>query len=251
MKQDRRKEIENYIAERQEVTMTELAEKFEVSMNTIRADVAYLVDSGAAIKVYGGVQSSMEKNVSFFSSRVARNNAVKKAIARDAAELISDGDIIYIDAGTTTMYITDYIPSRKKVTVITPNLYVITNVLNKPNINLLVLPGELDRRTNSLKGANTFKELSKYQIQKAFMGCTGIAEDYRISVSNYVECEIKKTAVQQSRKRYLLVDSGKFEESSLLSYGQLSQMSGVFSDRNMPKKAMRYCETMGIKLEIV
>ena len=251
MKEVRRKKIANYITLRHNVTMDELVKKFGVSMNTIRADVAYLVNVGAAIKVYGGVQSPEEQPVAHFTSRLAQNQSVKKAIAQKAAGFIEDGDVIYIDAGTTAMYLPDFIPPQKHVTILTPNLYVITNASNKVNIKLFVLPGELDRRTNSLKATPSYLEMSNFRIQKAFMACSGVTTDARIAVSTYLECEIKKNALEKSVTHYLLADSSKFSVSSLLFYGSLSQIDVVFSDQALSADMVAYCHDNNISLVLV
>ena len=239
MKELRRKQIANYIAKQNSVTMTELVDTFQVSMNTIRSDISYLVRTGAVVKIYGGVQSAADIPVPYFTSRATLNMGKKKAIARKAAEQIYENDIIYVDSGTTTMYLLDYVDPKLPVTVITPNLYVITSLANKPKVKLVVLPGVLDRRTNSLKETNTFLELSKYQIHKAFMACSGVTPDGHISVSTYLESEIKKTAVQKSEKNFLLADSEKFLDSRLLSYGTISQMSCVYSDAGLHSEPLQ------------
>ena len=251
MKDQRRKEMERLIAERQNMTMEELCGAFGISINTARADIAYLVKTGAVTKVYGGVKSSLSKQVPLFSSRAMQNAGIKQQIAKKAAESIAEGDIVYLDAGTTTMHVPDYIPDDLQITIVTPNVSVISNMLSRPNIKLIVLPGILNRRTNALMDTNTFTELAKYHHSKAFMGTSGITEEGRLSVSSYVEYEIKRTAVAQSTQSFLLVDASKFGESNLMSYGTLDQMSGVITDSRVPGFCRDYCLEHHIPLTIV
>ncbi|HHW22084.1 MAG TPA: DeoR/GlpR transcriptional regulator [Clostridiaceae bacterium] len=251
MKDQRRKEMERLIAERQSMTMEELCKAFGISMNTARADVAYLTKTGAVTKVYGGVRCNLPKQVPLFTKRAAQNTSIKQQIARKAAELIVDGDIIYLDSGTTTMHVIEYIPNNINVTIVTPNVHIISKVFDKPNIRLIVLPGVLNRRTNSLMDTSTFTELAKYQHTKAFMGASGITEDGKLSVSSYMEYEIKRTAVAQSKQSYLLVDASKFGESNLMSYGNLNQMSMVITDSRVPEVYRSYCNENKIPLVLV
>lgn len=241
MKDQRRKEMERLITERQSMTMKELCSTFGISINTARADIAYLIKAGAVTKVYGGVKCNRPKQVSLFSSRATQNASIKQQIAKKAAELIVEGDIIYVDSGTTTMHILEYIPDDLHITIVTPSLYIISNVFNRPNIKLIVLPGILNRRTNSLADASTFTELAKYHHSKAFMGASGVTEDGKLSVSSYLEYEIKRTAVAQSKQSFLLVDSSKFGESNLMSYGTLDQMSQIITDVHVPGFCRDYC----------
>ena len=97
MKEERRKQMEALISRRQSITMEELCAHFGVSMNTVRADVAYLVDSGSAEKIYGGVRARARKQVPLFSSRTKENTERKRSIARAAETLIRDGDLLFLE----------------------------------------------------------------------------------------------------------------------------------------------------------
>lgn len=248
MKESRQMQMEKIIALRQNVTMDELSREFKVSINTVRADVAHLVSIGAVEKVYGGVRSCKKSEVALFDIRSAHQADYKRSIARQAAELVCDNDIIYIDSGTTTMLMPDYLRSRENVTIITTNMHIISTINDKTNLNLIVLPGTLDRRTNCLKDASTYSELRKYQPLKAFMATTGITADGRLNVSNYLEYEIKRAAMEQCRDKYLLADSAKFGESSLMSYGNLRDMNGVITDKDTPAIYLQLCQENHITL---
>lgn len=251
MKDQRRKDMERFITERQSVTMEELCKAFGISINTARADVEYLTKTGAVTKVYGGVRCNSPKQVPLFSKRAALNTNIKKQIAKKASEFIVDGDIIYLDAGTTTMHVIEYIPDNINITIVTPNVYIISRVFDMPNIRLIVLPGVLNRRTNSLTDTSTFTELAKYQHTKAFMGVSGVTEDGKLSVSSYMEYEIKRKAMAQSKQPFLLVDSSKFGECNLMSYGNLKQMSMVITDSGIPDLYRNFCDENKIPLIIV
>ena len=137
MKEERRKQMENLIAQRQNITMEELRSIFDVSMNTIRSDVAYLVESGAVEKVYGGVRIVPRQQVPLFVHRMNVATDAKRLIARCAESLINDGDKIYIDAGTTTMHLIDCLSPGKHVTVLTRSLYVMSRACENPNVELI------------------------------------------------------------------------------------------------------------------
>ena len=248
MKEDRRKLMGDLIAQKRHLTMEQLRDHFGVSMNTIRADVAYLVETGAVEKVYGGVRAAIHKEVPLFASRAMEHEAHKKRIAAAAEDLIEDLDIIFIDAGTTTMHLIDRLSSTKRVTVVTANLYVIQKAAEKDNVKLVVLPGTLNRRTNSLADTGTLEYLSRYRFSKAFMGVSGVSEDGRLNVSTYMEYEIKRAALKQSRAAYLLVDSAKFGSSGLMSYGTISETAAVITDPKCPDFVKELCKKGNISL---
>ena len=175
MKEERRKQMGDLVARVQRLSMEQLRDHFGVSMNTIRADVAYLVQTGAVEKVYGGVRAAEYKQVPLFESRALEHAAHKRRIAAAAADLIDDRDIIFIDAGTTTMHLLDYLSKNKHITVVTASLYVIHQAAAMDNVTLIVLPGTANRRTNALGDVGTLEYLSRYRFNKAFMGVSGIS----------------------------------------------------------------------------
>src|SRR4051812_29544606 len=112
--------IRDYIFEHQTVSFDELVNVFNVSKNTIRRDIQLLVESGDIKKVYGGVAVNHSTLVSF-TDRITRNQQQKKSIAQSAAQYVEDGDIIFIDSGTTTLELFEFLKT-KELTIITNNL---------------------------------------------------------------------------------------------------------------------------------
>lgn len=250
MKDDRRKQMEALTAQRGTVTMEELREIFGVSMNTVRSDVAYLVDTGAVEKIYGGVRAVQRQEVPLFTQRAQLRAEEKRRIAQYAQELIEDGDTLYIDAGTTTMHLIDFLDPGKRVTIVTGSLYVVHQAYDKPQVELIVLPGSLNRRTNSVADVSTLEFLGRYQFAKAFMGASGMSPDGRLNVSTYIEYELKKLAASQSRRKYLLLDSGKFGGGSLMSYGSLEDMTEIITGAPCPEEIQDLCGQKNVKLTI-
>lgn len=251
MKDSRRTEMEALISQRQRVSMQELCDTFGVSMNTIRADVAALVKAGVAEKVYGGVQVRRRSDVPLFKTRSLLRAETKRRLARAAAAEIAEGDILFIDSGSTTMYLLDYLDKGCRVTVVTPSIPVIQRALELPNVELVVLPGLYNRRTNALLDGSTAEYLSQYQHTKAFLGVSSIAPDGALGVSSYPEHEVKRTAVERSLRRYLLVDSSKYGEPGLLPYGQIGQCHCVFTDQDISPAFLELCRTQETEVRIV
>lgn len=241
MKEERRKRMGELVAKRQTATMEQLCAYFGVSMNTVRSDVAYLVQTGAVQKIYGGVRARDPKQVPLFESRAELHTQQKRSIAARAECLIEDGDILFLDAGTTTMHLIDCLSSQKKVTVVTGSLQIIRKATQLENVQLIVLPGAFNRRTNSLCDVGTLEYLTRYQFTKAFMGVSGVSEDGQLNVSTYLEFEIKRTALGRSQKKYLLADAGKFGSTGLMSYGSLEDMNAIITTRDCPPTVQSYC----------
>ena len=241
MRDNRRKEIAAYISRQQFASMNELCEAFRVSMNTIRADVAFLEQTGTVEKVYGGVRSVLRQEIPLFTQRAQLHADEKLSIVSAAAALLQDGDTLFVDAGTTTMNLLSLLPSERHLTVITGNLYLISQAYTRPNIELVVLPGCVNRRTNSVSDVSTLEFLGRHHFAKALMATTGLSSDGRLNVSSYLEYEIKQLAMRQSEQRILLCDSAKFSATGLLSYGSLEDIDLLITDRACPEALRSLC----------
>lgn len=250
MKDSRREQMASFIAQKHTVTMNELCQAFHVSINTVRTDVAYLVRTGAVEKVYGGVRSIIHQEVPLFTQRTGLHADEKRRIARQAETCITDQDILYIDSGTTTMHLLDFLDPAKHVTVLTGSLYLVSQAYHMPNVDLIVLPGSMNRRTNAVTDVSALEFLGRYHFSKAFMGVSGISSDGALNVSSYMEYELKRAAVRQCQHAYLLADSSKFGTTGLMAYGSLSDMEEVITDSHCPEPIRTLCTQKNIRLTV-
>lgn len=251
MKSFRLRRMEQYVLEKENVSMEELCREFDISMNTARLDVAQLVNKGTIRKVYGGVCSNRQNSLVPFEERKTKNNESKRAICRAAAELVEDGDIIYIDSGTTAMYLVDFLENRKNITILTHNLNAIMRALPMPDLQIICLPGTLERKTNSFVSADTGRVLERYNIQKAFLAAAGVTANGDVTNSSPLEFEVKRAALENSGHVYLLIDSSKFGKSSLLTYASIADMEKVIADEDADKLLVELCAQNNVELQLV
>jgi len=249
MKTVRLDEMEQYILENSTVTMQDLCTRFEVSISTVRQDVGELVQKGAVKKIYGGVSSARANQLVPFDERKARNFKCKQAIGKQAVTLLRDRDIVFLDSGTTTMQLIPHIPPSIRVTVLTHSLSAMQAAVPYDHVELICLPGKLDRRTNAFLTAD-LRYLEQYNITIAMMAVTGISPSGDVTNSSLLEHEIKRMAVEKSDRAYLLADSEKFDRASLITYARLDQFTGLVTDNDLSSSAARLCSEMGIDLQI-
>ncbi|MBD1381115.1 DeoR/GlpR family DNA-binding transcription regulator [Metabacillus arenae] len=248
LKTKRIEQIQEYVLEHQTASLDELVKKFDVSKNTIRRDVQQLVERGEIKKVYGGVAVN-HATLKTFNERQTRNQKQKEAIARAAANFVEDGDIIYIDSGTTTLEMVEYLQT-KHVTIITSNLDFITNSLPYHNLNVISTGGVLDRKTKSFVSFKNMDLLKAYNINKAFMASTAISITNGVTNSSPLESEIKQTVVRRSSEVYLLVDHYKFDKAALMTYCGLDEIDYIITDTQPSKNYQEYAKKHDIELII-
>jgi DeoR family myo-inositol catabolism operon transcriptional repressor len=250
MRSKRISDIEDYIYENKTVTLDQLCRIFDVSKNTIRRDLKEIISDGNFKKIYGGVTVKDNKDLLPFSERNINNLDAKKKIAAKAAELIEDSDVIFIDSGTTTIHMVDYIKEKKNLTVITNNLEVMIRVIPYENIKLISLSGELDRNTLSFTGDTASLVLKSYNISKAFMASAGVSINGGITNSSTKEYDIKSTAVKRSNNVYLLTSEDKFNMVAIMTYCTLDKLSGIVTDGAPPQEIREYMDEHEIELFI-
>ena len=195
LKENRIQELKNYIMANERASLDDLCTLFNVSKNTMRRDINELEKQAIIKKVYGGIVLNDKKTTEPFESREEKNITSKQIIAKLASQFVQDGDIIYIDSGTTTMHMIPHLAEIRNLTIITNNLNVIMGSLPYPNLNVLCTGGVLFRTTNSFVDMDAVNSLKKFNISKAFMASTGISITKGITNSSSFEYDIKRYMV--------------------------------------------------------
>ncbi|AXI10500.1 DeoR/GlpR transcriptional regulator [Oceanobacillus zhaokaii] len=238
--------IQEYIIENGSVSLDELVEKFEVSKNTIRNDVQTLVETGDFKKIYGGVTVDIPSVTVPFRERQIRNQSEKLLISKMAAEYVEDGDIIFIDSGTTTVGMVDYIKD-KELTIITNNIDFIVRALPYEKLNIYSTGGMVERKTNSLTSAENDEIIASYNINKAFLASTGLSIKNGVTNSLPIESGMKRKVVKRSAEVFLLVDESKFDKASLTTYCNLDEIDYLVTNK-IPEEYSQYAEQNNIRV---
>lgn len=242
MKSKRVEEIKAYIRHKKQVSLDELCQVFDVSKNTIRRDVREILEEGEMKKIYGGIAYEEKKGLIPFMERNQKASEEKKRIAHKAATFIEEGDIIFVDSGTTTSHLLDELPDMR-LTIITNNLELINRAVLFEKVQVIVLSGVLNKETLSFTGKSGADELERFNIHKAFMACTGFSLSSGVSNSSIEEYEIKSVAVRKSRQVFLLANGAKADVTSLQTYMPLSRVDVLITDTTLDPHYADYLES--------
>lgn len=256
MKTERVLQIEQYIINHEVVTTQELMDYFKISINTLRRDLSELEQKGSIEKIYGGakkadVAADAQKPNTFlkeYSERNIINSEQKSLIAKKAAELIEENDIIFIDTGTSTVPLLQYLDDFRHLTIVTNSVYVLFNALNMSRFTVVGLPGMLKGETASLVGNECLRTIDRYNINKAFMACTTFSLENGVCNSSIEEYSIKRKVIKNSSVNILLVDESKFDKSSLLTFAIPEDFQYIVTDKMPGKNYTEYFDRNHIKL---
>ena len=245
LSEERRNEIVNYLEKHNTATVQELVDALDSSAATIRRDLSALHAENRIVKVFGGATSLSFKGISAAEPSVAEkarlNTEEKIQIAEYAASLIQDDDFVYIDSGTTTLYMIDFITSTKSSFV--TNGIVHAQKLIERGLNTIIVGGMVKPVTEAVIGAKCAEELSKYHFTKAFMGTNGISLKAGFSTPDSEEALVKTIAVKHSHDTYVLADHSKFDAISPVCFADIHDCI-IITDR---KPNNKYADKTTIK----
>ena len=217
------------------VTVQQLMTELNASESTIRRDLNALDANGQLTKVHGGAilktmaYSTKDDNV---VSRKEKNRDAKNKIAKYAAEQIAPGDFVYLDAGTTTELMIEYITSHQAVFV--TNAISHAKLLAEKGCRVYLLGGEFKSQTEAIVGEEAMEMLSKYNFTKGFWGTNGISVSKGYSTPEIKEAMVKKYSMKNCKRCYILADASKFDQLSSVKFADFEQATILTTELYKP-----------------
>ena len=224
------------VEEKRSVTVQELMEELKTSESTIRRDLNALDACGRLVKVHGGavakdsVFSTRDDEVSL---RKERNREAKIRIAKYAASLIGPDDFVYLDAGTTTELMIDYI--QEKSAVFVTNAVTHAKKLSQAGFRTYILGGEFKAATEAIVGDEAIASLEKYNFTKGFWGSNGVSMEKGFSTPDVKEAMIKKQSMRQCTDCYVLCDGSKFSQISCVTFASFEKATVITTNLEQEK----------------
>lgn len=222
--EERRAKIVEIVNERKAVSVNDLVELLDTSAATIRRDINALSKSRQIVKVFGGATAISSLSVKTGEDAVrmkANKNVIEKGnIAKYAASLIQDDDFVYIDAGTTTLSMIDYIDNHKAKFI--TNGVVHAKKLMDKGLETIMIGGRLKASTEAVVGPDCTEFIRKYHFSKAFMGTNGISLIAGFTTPDSDEAMIKKEAIKHTYMSYILADHTKFDQITSVTFADIS-----------------------------
>ncbi|HVX47186.1 MAG TPA: DeoR/GlpR family DNA-binding transcription regulator, partial [Mycobacteriales bacterium] len=199
-------------------TIAELARQLGVSEMTVRRDVARLAAAGELRAVHGGV-STMAGRVlaegTDYRERAGSMAAAKRAIAAAAVRLVTDGSTIAIDTGTTALELARLLPEELAVSVVTPSLPVMVELLSHPGVQVHGLGGDLHPVTQSFAGPATVAAIGELRVERLFLAANGI-RGTGVYCGNGFDAVVKRALIDIADEVVLLADSSKFQTTAMV-----------------------------------
>jgi len=223
------------------VGVEELAERFDVTLQTIRRDLGELADHGMLDRIHGGaVMRSGVSNIGYAERRRMHEDA-KAAIARACAARIPDNSSIIINLGTTTEAVARELLGHRNLTVITNNMNVANILVGNDSCEIVVAGGTLRRSDGGLVGDLTTEFMAQFKPDYAIIGASALDADGDLLDFDMAEVRVSRTIAGLARKCFLVTDISKLERSAPVRIISMSDLDTVFVDRPLPDALMRKC----------
>ena len=218
---DERYNIILSLLEKQHVAkLAELVQATGASESTIRRDLSVLEDEKKLKRIHGG--ASLLNSKSNEPTMIEKKNRFadeKHQIGQTAASFIENGDCIFVDAGTTTEAMIPFI-GTKDVIIVTNGSNIIQESL-RHGFQTYVTGGYVKSGTNAFVGKLAVEALSQFRFDKSFIGANGVDIAFGYSTPDPEEAQVKKMAISQSSKAFILADGSKFHETSFAKFAEI------------------------------
>ena len=217
------------VNEKKSVTVQELMDMLGTSESTIRRDLSLLDSRGEIVKVYGGaVAVTVKQHDDDVRERRILFPEEKKLIAKYAASLVKRDDFVYIDAGTTTEYIIDFLTETGAVYV--TNAASHAKKLSRNGFCVYLAGGRLKRSTEAVIGSTAADFIMRYNFTIGFWGANGIHRTIGFTTPDPEEADIKRVSMSRCKRRFIVADSSKFGVISPVTFSEFKN-AAVITDK--------------------
>ncbi|WP_420955921.1 DNA-binding transcriptional repressor DeoR [Burkholderia gladioli] len=232
-KGERIRTLMNVLQGQNAIHLREVAELFDVSEMTIRRDLA---DNPHGLSLIGGYVTrhfdAQRSDIGEYliSAENHRQTEQKRRIGKLAAQFVKTGDTIFVNCGSTTPFLIDFIPDELEFTAVCNSLNVFAKLQQKPHCSVILCGGVYHRKNMVFESVAETGIFDTVRVSKAFISAAGVSERCGVTCFNFHEVDAKKKVMQRAQNRFLLVDHSKFDEVRAAYFAELTDFHYVISD---------------------
>ncbi|HEY8360990.1 MAG TPA: DeoR/GlpR family DNA-binding transcription regulator [Ramlibacter sp.] len=248
----RQTQVLQYLETEERVSVADLARQFGVSDMTVRRDLEHLEQSGAINRVHGGAVRAQSRSYEPpFAARAARRTDAKRRIAVAAAALLSKGETVILDAGTTTLEIARELRGQQELRVLAMSLHVANLLLDQPQITLMMCGGVVRLGELSLTGALAERTFVDFSFDTYFMSAGGIDLDTGVTEYNPEDAAVKRAAFANARRRIVVADGSKIGATAFARVCSSDSLDMIITDGSAPVSKLSELRDAGIEVVVV
>ncbi|EOX7387256.1 DeoR/GlpR family DNA-binding transcription regulator [Enterobacter quasiroggenkampii] len=220
---------------------------FDVSEDTIRRDLRELAAEGRLQRVHGGALPSSSA-IAPFAERQSVKMDAKKRVARTGAQLISSGQVVIVDGGTTTSELITFFPPDLRITVVTHSPSIALGLVDHPSIEVILIGGRLYKHSIVAVGAAAIEGIENIHADLFFMGVTGIHPDAGLTTGDFEEACIKRAFSGRAAETVILASPEKINTASSFVIGDVSSVNTIVVEDGTDKDWIRAVSEKGVSV---
>ena len=245
---ERRQQISTMVKAKGSVQVAPLAERFGVSMQTIRKDLHFLAERGVMERSYGG--AIVAEAVAVIAeppveAKRAIHRQEKDRIGRAAAAMVQPGDSIVLDSGTTTLQIAHHLADHEDITVLTNDFDILAVLAKKERITVVMLGGRLRRRNMAFYGAQTESAFDDLHVDKLFLGVDGFDVECGITTHFEPEAMLNRKMVAAAARVIAVTDPSKFGRTCLHRIINIGEIDDLVTAGEVPGGVQAAADRLG------
>lgn len=230
------------------VSVEDLAERFDVTPQTIRKDLNDLCDMHLLSRVHGGAMIASGVENLGYAARRQIASVEKRAIGEAAAKLIPNNSSLFLNLGTTTEEVARALTGHEGLLVITNNLNIATLLYPHPKIEVIMAGGPVRRTDGGVIGGAAVDFIKQFKVDYAVVGASAIDHEGALLDYDFREVRVSQAIIGNSRKVILVSDSSKFERSAPIRVAHMSQVHVFVTDWLSSEPVSQICRGEGVEV---
>lgn len=225
-----------------------LAERLQVSEETIRRNVKTLAGSGAVRKVHGGVYLADGHIEQPFNTRLSENAIEKRAIAARVATIIHSGDTLFLDIGSTTAHIATALQNHRDLFIVSNSMAVAQSLATRNDNRVFLAGGELRAHDGGAFGKEALEYVRQFNVQYAVLSVAAINASAGFMLHDIEEAEFSREISSRAKIRIVAADSAKFNNSAPIILSHPSEFDMLVTDKQPPENICKMLEDNEVEL---
>ncbi len=246
----RQRSIMEFIREHGSVQVDELSEHLKVTPQTIRRDLNQLYDLQLVQRIHGGavIKNTIE-NLGYGARKILMAEE-KTEIAKLTAGIIPDNSSMFINLGTTTERVAEFLVDRNSILVITNNINVASILWPFRSIEVMIAGGMIRHSDGGIVGTSTEEFIDRFKPDYAIIGCSAIDDTGEFLDYDLREVRVTQAIIRQARSIILVADSMKLKRSAPVKVGTMADIDILVTDEGISKEFIEVCQKNSVDVKI-
>ncbi|GAA2917575.1 DeoR/GlpR family DNA-binding transcription regulator [Enterococcus pseudoavium] len=245
----REEEIISIVSQKKKIEVNELSKLLNVSKVTIRKDLDRLEARGLLHRQHG---FALLNNMDDINYRLAQNYDLKRKIALEASKLVTDGEVIMIESGSTCALLAEELAfNRNDITIITNSCFIASYVRKADSVKVILIGGEYQKESQVNVGPLVKQVISEFYVDKLFVGIDGFDQRRGFTGSDITRCDTTRTLATAAQQTIVLTDSSKFSQNGVVSEFAFDEISKVYTDAGISEEVLNFLTEQKINVTTI